>query len=145
MHSTAGRAPSRVRFTRTRSARSVRCREPMQSRSRSGRIGGGSLPQEDCMGIRRIIALDLGKFKTVACVMNAADRGHVFETIEMSPPAVHELLARHGATAAPHDTRGGECAIGGMIPRQTLCARDYPSGAPAEKPEIRKGRRAGRF
>ena len=56
------------------------------------------------MGIHRIIALDLGKFKTVACVMNAADRGHVFETIEMSPRAVQELLARH-ATADPHDTR----------------------------------------
>jgi transposase len=56
------------------------------------------------MGIRRIIALDLGKFKTVACVMNAADRSHVFETIEMSPPAVRELLARH-ATADPRDAR----------------------------------------
>ncbi len=33
------------------------------------------LPQEDCMSMRRIIALDLGKFKAVACVMNAADRG----------------------------------------------------------------------
>jgi len=42
----------------------------------------------------RIIALDLGKFKTVACVMNAVDRSHVFETIEMSPTAVHDLLAR---------------------------------------------------
>jgi transposase len=56
------------------------------------------------MGLRRIIALDLGKFKTVACVMNAADRTHVFETIEMSPQAVHELLARH-ATEDRHDTR----------------------------------------
>jgi hypothetical protein len=36
------------------------------------------------MGTHRIIALDLGKFKTVACVMNTADRGHVFETIKMS-------------------------------------------------------------
>src|SRR6476620_2209806 len=59
---------------------------------------GRSLPQEDCMGTHRIIALDLGKFKTVACIMNTADRGHVFETIEMSPQAVHDLLARH-ATA----------------------------------------------
>src|SRR3954470_9009630 len=87
-----------------RSAGPVQCREPMQSRSRSGRIGGGSLPQEDCMGLRRIIALDLGKFKTVACVMNVADRSHVFETLEMSPQAVHELLARH-ATEDRRDTR----------------------------------------
>ena len=55
------------------------------------------------MGIARIIALDLGKFKTVACVMNALDRTHAFETIEMSPAAVHDLLARH-ATEAPADT-----------------------------------------
>ena len=52
------------------------------------------------MSIARIIALDLGKFKTVACVMNAADRSHVFETIEMSPPAVHDVLARHAADPA---------------------------------------------
>ena len=56
------------------------------------------------MGTTRIIALDLGKFKTVACIMNVADRGHVFETIEMSPRAVHELLVRH-ATADPRETR----------------------------------------
>ena len=52
------------------------------------------------MGMRRIIALDLGKFKTVACVMDAADRSHVFETIEMSPAAVHELLVRHATGPA---------------------------------------------
>ncbi len=58
------------------------------------------LPQEDCMGTHRIIALDLGKFKTVACVMNAVDRSHVFETIEMSPAAVHDLLVRHATDPA---------------------------------------------
>ncbi len=52
------------------------------------------------MSMARIIALDLGKFKTVACVMNALDRSHVFETIEMSPTAVHELLARHATDPA---------------------------------------------
>jgi transposase len=56
------------------------------------------------MGMRRIIALDLGKFKTVACVMDAADRSHAFETIEMSPAAVHDLLARHATTTDPRDT-----------------------------------------
>ncbi len=52
------------------------------------------------MSMARIIALDLGKFKTVACVMNALDRSHVFETIEMSPTAVHDLLARHATDPA---------------------------------------------
>ena len=56
------------------------------------------------MGIARIIALDLGKFKTVACVMDALTRSHAFETIEMSPAAVHELLARHATTPDPADT-----------------------------------------
>ena len=56
------------------------------------------------MGLRQIIALDLGKFKTVACVMNVDDRSHVFETIEMSPEAVHGLLVRH-TMPDPQDTR----------------------------------------
>jgi len=30
-----------------------------------------SLPQEDCMGFAKIIALNLGKFKTVGCVMDS--------------------------------------------------------------------------
>ena len=55
------------------------------------------------MGFATIIALDLGKFKTVACVMDVATRTHAFETIDMSPKAVHDLLARHAA-AAPGDT-----------------------------------------
>jgi len=55
------------------------------------------------MDSTKIIALDLGKFKTVACVMNVSDQSHVFETIEMSPASVHELLARH-ATHDPADT-----------------------------------------
>ena len=51
------------------------------------------------MGIARIIALDLGKFKTVACVVDAAaDRSHVFE-LQRSP--VHQ----HFEVAAPHAPR----------------------------------------
>lgn len=55
------------------------------------------------MEFATIIALDLGKFKTVACVMDVATRTHAFETIAMSPADVHDLLVRH-ATAAPADT-----------------------------------------
>ena len=44
----------------------------MQSRRRSARIGDGSFPQEDCMGYATILGLDLGKFKSVCCVMDAA-------------------------------------------------------------------------
>jgi transposase len=51
------------------------------------------------MGYAKIIALDLGKFKTVACVMDTSTRAHVFETIDMSPGNMHDLLTRH-VTAA---------------------------------------------
>ena len=50
-----------------------------------------------------IIALDLGKFKTVACVMDTATRQHRFETIAMSPANLHDLLAAT-ATAPPKRT-----------------------------------------
>lgn len=50
------------------------------------------------MGYTRIIALDLGKFKTVACVMDPATRLHAFETIGMSPAGLTELIARHVAS-----------------------------------------------
>ena len=46
------------------------------------------------MGFAKIIALDLGKFKTVACVMDGASGAHAFETIEMSPAGVHDLVER---------------------------------------------------
>ena len=55
------------------------------------------------MGFAKIIALDLGKFKTVCCVMDVASRAHAFETIEMSPADVHDLLVRH-VTGVPTDT-----------------------------------------
>ncbi len=55
------------------------------------------------MGMRQIIALDLGKFKTVACIMQTADRSHIFQTIEMSPATLHDLLVRH-ATEPADDT-----------------------------------------
>src|SRR5688572_1029781 len=50
-----------------------------------------------------IIALDLGKFKTVACVMDTATRQHRFETFAMSPANLHQLLVDH-ATASPDRT-----------------------------------------
>ena len=55
------------------------------------------------MGYVTIIALDLGKFKTVACVMDVATRTHAFETIDMSPDNVHDLVAAR-LTPSPADT-----------------------------------------
>ena len=45
------------------------------------------------MGMSTIIALDLGKFKTVARVMDAATRQHAFHTVDTTPSAVHDFLA----------------------------------------------------
>ena len=59
------------------------------------------------MGFVKIIALDLGKFKTVCCVMDVASRAHAFETIETSPANVHDLLVRHVTADAPADTKSG--------------------------------------
>jgi transposase len=39
-----------------------------------------------------ILAIDLGKFKSVACRYDAAANTHAFETIATTPPAVHDLL-----------------------------------------------------
>ena len=39
-----------------------------------------------------ILAIDLGKFKSVSCRYDAATGAHAFETIATNPPAVHDLL-----------------------------------------------------
>lgn len=39
-----------------------------------------------------ILAIDLGKFKSVACRYDPATGNHAFETIATNPPAVHDLL-----------------------------------------------------
>ena len=50
------------------------------------------------MGFDTIIALDLGKFKSVACVMDAGSRRHRFETLDTTPRRLHELfIANAGA------------------------------------------------
>ncbi len=53
----------------------------------------------DCL---EIIALDLGKFKSVACVMDAPTRRHAFVTLDTTPAAVHDLLSSH---AGPNASR----------------------------------------
>src|SRR4051812_5953383 len=55
------------------------------------------------MGHPKIIALDLGKFKTVGCVMPAGDPdAHAFETVESTPQSLHDLVVRH-VTPEPAD------------------------------------------
>jgi transposase len=41
---------------------------------------------------KTILALDLGKFKSVGCVLDVAGNSHRFQTILTNPSAVHDLL-----------------------------------------------------
>src|SRR5436190_23154794 len=47
------------------------------------------------MGYATILGLDLGKFKSVCCLMDAAPGSHRFETLATTPEALHQLLAPH--------------------------------------------------
>jgi transposase len=51
----------------------------------------------------RIVALDLGKFNSVACVYERATHAHRFVSLRTTPQAVHELLVEH-QTQDPADT-----------------------------------------
>ncbi len=44
-----------------------------------------------------ILALDLGKFKSVACRYDPASGTHAFETIATTPAAVHDLLVEESS------------------------------------------------
>jgi transposase len=51
----------------------------------------------------RILAIDLGKFNSVACAYDPATHEHRFASLRTSPADVHDLLVAH-ATADPADT-----------------------------------------
>jgi transposase len=51
------------------------------------------------MGYSTILGLDLGKFKSIGCVTDVAARTHAFETIQTTPQALHDWLARHVSSA----------------------------------------------
>ena len=45
--------------------------------------------------IRRILALDLGKFNSVCCIYDPATHAHHFESVQTTPRTVHDLLVKH--------------------------------------------------
>ena len=51
------------------------------------------------MGYAKILGLDLGKFKSVCCVMDAVSGCHAFQTLASTPATIHDLLTRHVAAA----------------------------------------------
>lgn len=49
------------------------------------------------MNTDTIIAIDLGRYKSVACVYHPATRQHAFRTLDTTPDALDHLLAEHPA------------------------------------------------
>ena len=58
-----------------------------------------------------ILALDLGKFTSVACRFDPATGRHTFQTIATNPPAVHDLLVE----AAPQTLVIEACGVSGWV------------------------------
>ena len=44
-----------------------------------------------------ILAIDLGRYKSVACVYSRPTREHSFRTVDSTPDGIARLLARHPA------------------------------------------------
>ncbi|HEX8554713.1 MAG TPA: IS110 family transposase [Sphingomonas sp.] len=59
----------------------------------------------------RILALDLGKFRSVACALDPVAGTHQFQTIATTPAAVHELLVAQ----APATLVIEACSVSGWI------------------------------
>ncbi len=86
------------------------------------------LPQEDCMGYATILGLDLGKFKSVCCVMDPLSDPHAFETLASTPGMFADLLTRHAAVHTPATHR--------ITGRQS----DQPNRTPPPASRRRRGR-----
>ena len=51
-----------------------------------------------------IVAIDLGRYKSVACVYDRSTRAHTFRTIETTPEAFDRLLDGHSSAKNPQAT-----------------------------------------
>lgn len=58
-----------------------------------------------------ILAIDLGRYKSVACVYDRRTREHTFRTIETTPTELDKLLARHPSAGVVIET----CANAGWV------------------------------
>lgn len=58
-----------------------------------------------------IMAIDLGKFRSVACRFDPVDGSHAFQTIATNPAAVHDLLAEIAPTLLVIEA----CSISGWV------------------------------
>lgn len=54
--------------------------------------------------VTRIVAIDLGKFNSVACVYDPITHEHAFTSLQTSPARIHELLVEHQTPGDPART-----------------------------------------
>ena len=60
-----------------------------------------------------ILAIDLGRFKSVACVYSRSTRHHAFRTIDSKPDALAQLLTEHPGSLVGIEA----CANAGWVRR----------------------------
>ena len=65
-----------------------------------------------------ILAIDLGRFKSVACVYSRSTRNHAFRTIDSKPDALAPLLAEHPGSLVVIEA----CANAGWVHDQAVAA-----------------------
>ena len=65
-----------------------------------------------------ILAIDLGRFKSVACVYSRSTRNHAFRTIDSKPDALAQLLAEHPGSLVVIEA----CANAGWVHDQAVAA-----------------------
>ena len=63
----------------------------------------GYFPASYCNNLRRVLALDLGKFNSVLCVYDPATHDHHFAGVQTSPQTIHDRLVEQ-QTSDPSDT-----------------------------------------
>ena len=71
-----------------------------------------------------ILAIDLGRFKSVACVYSRSTRNHAFPTIDSKPDALAHLLAEHPGSLVAIEA----CANAGWVHDRAVAAGHIGSG-----------------
>src|SRR5205809_6816419 len=59
----------------------------------------GLYGQPHSTNVTRILAIDLGKFNSVACVYDPITHEHSFTSLQTSPARIHELMVQHQTAA----------------------------------------------
>ena len=68
-----------------------------------------------------ILAVDLGRYKSVACAYSRATRDHAFHTLDTTPSAVDKLLAKHPGAVVVVEA----CANAGWVHDRAVAAEVF--------------------